>query len=73
MNKVDKQKNFLDDNLLCDCNKWPKNVFDWIDDYKKDFVIKAMERSGNKISKAAALLGISYQKLDYYLKNHGLK
>lgn len=72
VNEADKQKNFLDD-LLCDCNKWPKNIFDWIDDYKKDFVIKAMERSGNKISKAAALLGISYQKLDYYLKNHGLK
>lgn len=63
----------LDDNLICDFNKWPKNVFDWFENYKKDFVLKAMERSENKISKAAALLGISYQKLDYYLKKNGLK
>ena len=39
-----------------------------LDDHEKQLIYKAMQRTGNNISEAARLLGISRPALDYRLK-----
>ena len=44
-----------------------------IEDLERDLIIKAMERSGWVIAKAAPLLGMSYKTLQYRLEKFGIR
>lgn len=48
----------------------PSNMEAWLKDKEEKFVREALNRCQGKVSKAAKLLGMTYQKLDYYLKSH---
>ncbi|MDY6471291.1 MAG: sigma 54-interacting transcriptional regulator [Succinivibrio dextrinosolvens] len=51
---------------------WPENVFSWLEEQKGLFVRNALEKTGNKIGKAAKLLGTTYQNIEYFVKKHNL-
>ncbi|MBI3802842.1 MAG: sigma-54-dependent Fis family transcriptional regulator [Nitrospirae bacterium] len=44
-----------------------------LEDFEKELLIKAMEKSGGVIAKAAKLLGISYRTLQYRLEKFNLR
>ncbi len=52
---------------------WPENVFSWLEEQKCLFVNKALEKTGNKIGKAAKLLGATYQNIEYFVKKNNIK
>lgn len=52
---------------------WPENVFSWLEEQKGLFVNKALEKTGNKIGKAAKLLGATYQNIEYFVKKNNIK
>jgi two-component system response regulator PilR (NtrC family) len=45
---------------------------DIVSDIEKNFLLKAMERSGNSRTEAAKLLGISFRSLRYRLEKYGI-
>jgi DNA-binding NtrC family response regulator len=44
-----------------------------VEEFEKEFIMKALERAGGNISKAARETGISRQSLQYLMKKHGIK
>jgi transcriptional regulator with GAF, ATPase, and Fis domain len=44
-----------------------------IEELEKDIIIKAMDRTGWVIAKAAPLLGMSYKTLQYRLEKFGIE
>ena len=44
-----------------------------IEELERDLIIKAMDRSGWVIAKAAPLLGMSYKTLQYRLEKFGIR
>ena len=44
-----------------------------LEDVEKRLLMRAMERSGGVIAKAARLLGLTYRTMQYRLDKHGIK
>lgn len=42
------------------------------DDFEKEILLQAMKRSGNNITRAAKLLGITFRTMQYRLKKYGI-
>ena len=43
-----------------------------MEELERELIIKAMERTGWVINKAAPLLGLTYKTLQYRLEKHGI-
>lgn len=51
----------------------PDNMDDWLNNKKIEFVKKALEKTGGKVTDASRILGSNYQNLNNFIKNNGLK
>ena len=58
---------FWADNICSDIEnkKLPDNLESWLEEIKFSIIREAMKRTGYTMSKAAKLLGMPYQKLQY--------
>jgi DNA-binding NtrC family response regulator len=49
------------------------NLNDHLDEIAKKYILKALEKSGGRMKKAAPMLGVSYRTLRYLIEKYGLK
>ncbi len=49
------------------------NLNDHLDEIAKKYILKALEKSGGRMKKAAPMLGVSYRTLRYLNEKYGLK
>ena len=71
--RLDNKENTLEDVDPDNPDTWPENVFYWLERQKERFVKTALEKTGNRIGKAAKLLGTTYQNVEYFIKKNNLK
>lgn len=55
-----------------DPTTWPENVFEWLTQQKELFVKTALEKTGYQKGKAARMLGVTYQNVEYFMKKKNL-
>lgn len=48
----------------------PSNLEQWLNEKKEYFINKALERNHHNYAQTAKMLGLSYQKMIYFINSH---